>query len=1085
MPCRFDAFNHQPLTGFDPTKRPWMGPNPPTPGGIVFWRGTIRGILESRWFRVDRASLAGRPVLSFERVIGRRPGTSGLRPHLLSQAGRGGTVDERRTRIHDDLRGILGGELLFEPIERAPYAHDASLYEIDPLGVVVPRTGEDVVALARYASEHQIPLHPRGAGTGLAGETLGPGLVIDFSRHFRRIIEVGADHVVVQPGVVLGVLNAQLAPIGRRVGPDPSHSESRTIGGMVGLDAAGIRSLRHGTTADHVRGLSVVFANGEAADLGFEPWSLPDAEPEGFKDLVVRKLGTIYRRHVDLLARLRPRASRNRAGYALGDAASPIGIDLARLMVGSEGTLALVTEITLRTVPLPPAQAVVVLPFGRIADAAGAVVDCLKFGPSACELFDWRSLSLARDVVPAMRPWIAESAESALIVEFDGDDPTEILGRLRGLVRQIDRRGTLVADPVEALRRADCDFLLGLRKAITPSLMRMKGPRRPVPFMEDIAVPPEALAEYLHRLQDILKQFEVSWTVYAHAGDGQLHIRPFLDLGDPLDVARLEPMATAVLEAALDLGGSISGEHGCGLARTQFLRRQAGDLFHAFREVKDAFDPYNLLNPGKVVGDDPHLMTRHLKPVARPESLPEGPAPQGESEPVEAVPVAVIVPALRHLDLSILEQASACNGCGACRSQEPSLRMCPTFRALRSEAASPRNQANLLRQIATGAVDPRLWGSEEMKANADLCIHCTSCRQECPAGVDISSLMVEAKAAYVENHGLAPTDWFFSRVDLWSKLASWTPITWNAITGNGFARWLIERTFGLARQRSLPRAHRTPFLRRAERLGLTRARPQEPGPRVAYFVDVFANHFDQELAESVVGVLRQAGVNVHVPRRQRGSGMPALVTGDLDHARELALANLRVLGDVVRDGYTVVCSEPTAALMLRREYLKLTDDLDAELVAENTMDVGQYLAGLAARGQLPEPKHPLRARVGYHQPCHLRSLEIGTPGLDLIRTIPELDVEFIDRGCSGMAGTFGLARKNFRTSLRAGRGLLNRLQDDDIEIGSSECGACRMQMEQGTTKRTLHPIKLLGLSYGLNPSLLRHFRDPKPRREVS
>jgi FAD/FMN-containing dehydrogenase/Fe-S oxidoreductase len=998
------------------------------------------------------------------------------------------TVDEIRARIYDDLRGILGGELLFEPIERAPYAHDASLYEIDPLGVVVPRTREDVANLVRYASENAIPLHARGAGTGLAGETLGSGLVVDFSRHFRRIVAIESDRVVVQPGVVLDVLNARLAPLGRKVGPDPSHSESRTIGGMVGLDAAGIRSLRYGTTADHVKRLSVIFANGEMDDVGFEPWPSPDDEPASFKDLIVRKLGTIYRRHVDLLSRRKPKARRNRAGYALGNAASPVGIDLARLLVGSEGTLAFVTEIELMTVPIPLAQAVVVLPFGRISDAASVVGECLKQHPSACELFDWRSLSLARDVIPAMRPWIAEEAESALVVEFDGDDPEEVIDRLRQLSRKLERSGLLVADPVEAIRRVDCEFLLGLRRLITPSLMRMKGPRRPVPFMEDIAVPTEVLGEYLRRLQDILKSFEVSWTLYAHAGDGQLHIRPFLDMGCLEDVAKLEPMASAVLDAALDLGGSISGEHGCGLARTQFLRRQSGDLFHAFREVKDALDPYNLFNPGKVVGDDPHLMTRHLKLVVRqePQPSPKLPEPLTHLEPpIEPEPtVDLIVPALRWRDLTIIEQASACNGCGACRTQEPSLRICPTFRALKNEAASPRNQANLLRQLATGAVDPRLWGSEEMKANADLCIHCDSCRLECPAGVDVSSLMIEAKAAYVEIHGLAPTDWFLSRVDLWSKLASWTPISWNAITRNRFARWLIERSFGLSKHRSLPRAHRTPFLWRAERLGLTKARPQAPGPRVAYFVDVFANHFDQELAESVVGVLRQAGVNVYVPRRQRGSGMAALVVGDLDHARELALANLRVLGNVVRDGYTVVCSEPTAALMLRREYLKLTDDLDASLVAANTMDVGQYLAGLAARGQLPDPKHPLRAKVGYHQPCHLRALEVGTPGLDLIRSIPELEVDFIDRGCSGMAGTYGLASKNFRTSLRAGRGLLNRLQDDDIEIGSTECGACRMQMEQGITKRTLHPIKLLSLSYGLNPSLLRHFRDAKPRRVV-
>jgi len=998
-------------------------------------------------------------------------------------------VDESRARIHDDLRGIISGELLFDPIGRAAYAHDASLYEIDPLGVVVPRTLDDVVALVRYAAENAIPIHPRGAGTGLAGETLGPGLVVDFSRHFRRVIEVGPDYVVVQPGVVLDSLNARLAAMGRRIGPDPSHSEARTVGGMVGLNAAGMRSIRYGTTSDHVLKLSVVFANGEDDELGFEPWQSPDVdEPSCYKDHIIRKLGTLYRRQVDSLIRHKPRSPRNRAGYALGEAASPVGVDLARLLVGSEGTLALVTEITLRTVPIPASQFVVALPFGRIVEAANAVVECLKWRPSACELFDWRSLRLARDVLPAIRPWIAEAAESALILEFDGEDPDEILGRLRGMVRKLDRIGHLVAEPVEATRRVDCDFLLGLRRALAPSLMRMKGPTRPVPFMEDVAVPPEALGELIRRVQGILKGFEVNWTVYAHAGDGQLHIRPFLDMNDPSDVAKLEPMASDVLDAALELGGSISGEHGCGLARTQFLRRQSGELYPVFREVKDTFDPYNIFNPGKVVGDDPHLMIRHLKTSvprrlpALPEETGAGPLDPGILD-AEPSPIT-ITPALQYRDLAIIDQASACNGCGACRSLDPSLRMCPTFRALRTEAASPRNQANLLRQVASGAVDPRLWGSEELKANADLCIHCAACRTECPAGIDISSMMIEAKAAYVEEHGLAPTDWFLSRVDLWSKLASRFPILWNALLKGRPIRWLVERSFGLSRHRSLPRAHRTPFLRRAERLGLTKARPQAPGPRVAYFVDVFANHFDQELAEAVVGVLRQAGVNVHVPKKQRGSGMAALVAGDLDHARDLAQTNLRSLGDAVRDGYTVVCSEPTAALMLRHEYLKLTDDLDAMLVAENTMDVGQYLAGLSARGQLPAPKHPLSVRVGYHQPCHLRALEVGTPGLDLIRTIPELDVEFIDRGCSGMAGTFGMSAANFRTSLRAGRGLLKRLKDDEIELGSTECGTCRMQMEQGVSKRTLHPVKLLSLSYGLNPSLLRHFRDPKPRREV-
>ncbi|MBV8317601.1 MAG: FAD-binding protein [Planctomycetaceae bacterium] len=980
-------------------------------------------------------------------------------------------MDERRGRIYDDLRGIVEGELLFAPVERAPYAHDASLYEIDPLGVVAPRTEADVVAVVRYAAENEIAIHARGAGTGLAGESLGPGLVIDFSRHLRKIIDLGSESVIVQPGVVLDVVNARLAPLGRRLAADAGGSEVCTIGGMIGLDASGMRSLRRGTTGDHVERLRVVFANGEGAELGCEPWPTYDDEPVDFKGVVVRKLGALVRRSGEALARKASGTPKNRAGYALNRATVPGGIHLARLIAGSEGTLVLVTEATLRTVALPPAQAVVVLPFARIGDAASAVPRCLGASPSVCDLYDWRSLRLARDAVPAFRDWIDEAAEAALIVEFEGADPDKVAGQARALADAMIRRRLLVAHPVEVSRRGDCERLLGLRRTVAPQLMRMKGPARPVPLIEDVAVLPEALPEYLQRLQNILKQHDVSWTLDAHAGQGVVHAHPFLDMADSRDVAKLEPLATQVFEAAWDLGGTISGEHGCGLARTQFLRRQYGELVQVFREIKDAFDPLNVLNPGKVIGDDPHQMTRDLRRLS-----PPSPGPSAEP---------TLLPVLRWTDRGPTEVAATCNGCGACRTLQPTLRMCPIFRALRTEEATPRAKANLVRQLATGAIDPRLWGSEDFKRSADLCIHCNLCPKECSSGIDISSLMLEAKAAYVENHGLPPRDWMFSRVELWSRLASRLPLMWNTLMSNQAVRWSVERLFGLSRLRQLPRAHRTPFVRRAARCGLNRPRPQAPGPRVLYFVDIFANYFDQALAEAVVAVLHQAEVNVYVPMAQRGSGMPALIVGDVEYARDLALANLRILGDAVRDGYTVVCSEPTAALMIRQEYLKLTDDLDAALVAANTRDLGDYLAGLRARGQLPSPRHPLRARVGYHQPCHLRALDVGTPGLDLIRGIPELDVEFIDRGCSGMAGMFGLTRDHFRTSLRAGRGLLSRLRDGDLEIGATECSACRMQMEQGLAKRTLHPIKLLALGYGLNPSLLRHFKEPKSRRGLA
>jgi FAD/FMN-containing dehydrogenase/Fe-S oxidoreductase len=990
-------------------------------------------------------------------------------------------VDERRARIHDDLRGGFEGELLFEPVERACYSHDASLYEIDPLGVVVPRTRDDVVTVVKYAGENRLPLHARGAGTGTAGGSVGPGLVIDFSKYFRRIVEVQADRVIVQPGVVLDALNAELAPLGRKLGPDPSGSEARTLGGMVGIDAAGPCSLRYGTTGDHVERLDVVFAGGETASVGHEPWPAFDDEPTDFKGVVVRKLGALVRRNIDLLVRRTPRSPRNRAGYALAKSASGVGLNLARLIVGSEGTLALVTEITLRTVPLPASQAAVLLPFSRIADAADAAAGCLDTSPAACDLYDWRTIHLVREVNPLLREWIADSAESVLVLLFEADHVDEAIGRARQLADRVARRGHLAADPVVTSKRSDCERMIGLRKSVEPLLMRISGRARPVAFLDDVAVPPENLAEMVRRFQAVMTAHDVSWTLVANAGQGQLQARPFLDLADPCHRAKLEPLATEVTEAAIDLGGTVSGANGCGLARTQFLRRQFGDLFSVFREVKDAFDPMNLLNPGKVIGDDPHLLTRNLR-AARPEADSEQPA---DSELIPTPIDPIILPVLRWGEKGPLETAAACNGCGLCRSNEATLRMCPTFRATCSERATPRAKANLLLQVASGRIDPKLWGAEELKENADLCVHCHLCEKECPSGVDVSSLMLEAKAAYVENHGLSPGDWLLSRIESWSRIASRAPILTNALLASRPARWLLERLVGLSRLRRLPRVHRTPFTRRAARLGLTKARPHEPGPRVVYFVDVFANYFDQELAESVVAVLRQAGVNVFIPPGQRGSGMPALVVGDVDHARDLALANLRVLGNAVRDGYTVVCSEPTAALMLTKEYLKLTDDLDAALVAANTREVCQYLSGLDARGQLPAPHLPLRARVGYHQPCHLRALDLGTPGLDLIRRIPELDAEFIDRGCSGMAGTFGLRRANFRTSLRAGRGLLGRLRDKDIELGATECSACRVQMEQGSPKRTYHPMKLLSSSYGLSPKLRLGLRDPKARHEVS
>jgi FAD/FMN-containing dehydrogenase/Fe-S oxidoreductase len=1027
-------------------------------------------------------------------------------------------VDERRARIYDDLRGSIEGELYFEPLDRAPYAHDASLYEIDPLGVVVPAHEDDVVAAVRYAAEHQIKVHPRGAGTDSGGGCLGSGLVIDLSRHLRKVVAIGENHVVVEPGVVLDTLNAQLASIGRRVEPVPDDSDVSTVGGMVAVDAAGGRSRRHGSTGAQVERLRVVFARGELGELGFEPWPDFETETTGLVEVIVRKLHVLYKRSVDRLQRCAAELAGSRAGYALLRAADHSGVHLGRLVAGSEGTLAVVVQAVLRTVPVPGARGVTLLPFASLMDAAAFAGDlgASDLSPSSCSLFDRRSLSLARDADSAVRAWVGEAAEALLTVEFEEDETRFVDAKARLLRERAVRTGGLTLEPFFTQERALCATILGLRRLVEPHLMRYRGKARPASIFDDIAVPVNQLVAVLQRLQHLLQQENLTWALDAYADQGRLRVRPFVDLSDPAERDRLEELACRVYDVVLNVGGTISSGQGCGLARTQFLRRQYGELVQVFREIKDAFDPMDQLNPGKVIGSDPHLLAHNLRAqlppaaLSRPDASDRTPqvtsngngavaaeppsqmaktAPHGEPGPLDSLAVAQaapgVQPALRWSDLSVIETASACHGCGMCRTLDSSLRMCPSFRATRREAASPRSQANLIRQLASGLIDPRLWGSDELKAHADLCMHCKLCQAECPSAVDVSSLMIEAKAAHVERHGLSPSDWVFSRIEFWARLTSRLPTFSNFLLARRRARWILERLLGVSRHRVLPRVRSGPFTHRAARLGLSRPRPHEPGPRVVYFLDIYANYYDHEVADAAVAVLRQAGVNVYVPSRQNSSGMAALIVGDIDYARDCALANLRVLANAVRDGYTVVCTEPSAALMLRQEYVKLTEDLDAALVAAHTMDIGQYLLGLQERGQLPAPRESLPANVGYHQPCHLRALNVGKPGFELLRKVPGLNVEFIDRGCSGMGGTYGLARDRFWTSLRAGRGLHRRLRESDIEIGATECGACRVQMEQGVAKRTLHPIKLLALSYGLSPALRAHFKDPKPRHVMA
>lgn len=979
-------------------------------------------------------------------------------------------LDQNRELIQDDLRGLVTGEVRCNDVHLQLYASDASVYEIRPVAVVRPRSTADVVAVVQYASEKGIPVHARGAGSGVAGESIGPGIVLDFSRFLRRVLRFEGETVRVQPGIVLERLNAQLRVRGQVFGPDPSNALTTTLGSVLSVDAAGSRWLKYGSARTHVRSLQIVLAGGKVMEVGREPLALLDdpAAPEDKRELMLRVV-KLLGDHAQVIRANHPQTPVSRCGYNLADVLSTEHIDLARLLVGSEGTLALITEASVATQPLCRHRGVVLLLFESLEKASRAALEIVRQGVSACDLIDRRHVSLARELEPRYESLIPPETEALLLVELEGDEAVEVRERLRLVVEDVVRQRRLAFAARHAFDQEDADFFWRIVDRFQPALNRVRGAARPVPVVEDIVVPPAVLPEFLVRTQNALKRQQVTASVFCHAGQGQLHLQPFLDLGDPSDLERMQRLAEELYQEVFDVGGTIGGEHACGLSRTPFVRRQAGPLYDVFRELKAIFDPLGILNPGKIVGDGAESLTRDLRPPLVPraaEPLAQPPAAKEGSRRLRNL----VELQLNWDPMRVLDATAACNRCGDCRTQAPDTRMCPMFRCSPSEEASPRAKANLLRGVLTGRIDLGRLASDDLKRVADLCVHCHQCRIECPARVDIPRIMRETKAAYVQVNGLAGHDWVATHLDLLGSLGTRVSSVANWALSHRWTRWLMEKSLGIAQGRKLPRVASQSFLRRAARRRLTRT-IRRGGRKVAYFVDAYANYFDAGLGEALVAVLKRNGISVHVPQDQVQAGMPAIACGSLDHARRLARQNIAVLSEAVRQGYDIVATEPAAVLCLTHEYPQLIDDDDTRLVAAHASEACTYLWNLHTKGGLQLDFRPINATVGYHLPCHLKALEVGSPGENLLRLIPGLSVVRLEEGCSGMAGTFGLLHRNYRASLRAGWGLISRLRDSRLQFGATECSACKLQMEQGTTKPTIHPIRLLALAYGLTPDL--------------
>ncbi len=1008
-------------------------------------------------------------------------------------------MDPDRSRIQADLSGVLDGDIRCDDNFLQLYSSDASIYEIKPLGVVRPTGVQDVVACVNYARENDLSVIPRGAGSSVTGGAIGNGIVLDFSYAMRSVRSLGRDEVTVEPGLVLRRLNQQLTPHRQHFGPDPATRAVTTMGGVLSNNSTGSRWNRYGSPRDRVSRLQVVLASGDVVELksaSYRSNTEPDRSSSGsITDLgagLGHRLQQIVTQNADLISRNRPQTRINQAGYNVFDLQSGIGgqaIDLTRLLVGSEGTLGIITEATLRTDALPTHRGVALLFFERIADAAEAALEIDAMRPAACDMVDRRLLSIARQKDVRYQKILPIEAESMLLVEFQTADEKTLRDKLQTLVSEIQRRKNLAFDARTTCQPAERDFFWHLVRRIVPIQYRLGGQRRAIPFVEDIAIAPALLPDFLTDLYGILNRHEVTASVFAHMPQGHLHIRPLINMADPREMPRLQRLATELFDKVVQLKGTISGGQGDGLSRTWYLRRQYGRLYNVFAEVKNVFDPQNILNPGKVIDHPSHGLTDNIRevnvattlfrnvaktdssvsdfsPDAKPEPLPS----EDRNEKQKPTALPVLEPQLAwNLD-EIATAAQACNGCARCRTRSPRERMCPMFRSVPKEESSPRAKANLIRGVLTGQLDPRSISSEAFRGIADLCINCHQCRLDCPASVDVPKLMVEAKAQHFAVNGLRLSDWCLTRLDWLYGVAGRMPRISNRLLRNRVARWLLDRLLGIAEGRKLPPFSTSTFSRWAHRKKLDR--PGDAGAdKVVYFLDAYANWNDVELARAFVAVLHHNGVEVVVPPNQLVSGMSLISDGAIRRAKRIAQKNVESLAEWIRQGYRVVTTEPSAALALSHEYLNLLDDEDARLVASKTTDATNYLLELHKAGRLSKEFSNIEATIGYHLPCHQRALGPEVPAMQLLNLIPGLKVKLIDKGCSGMAGTYGLKRKNYVTSLRMGFSLIDAMRQPELMAGATECSTCKIQMEQGTKTPTIHPIKLLALAYGLMPEL--------------
>ncbi|MFB6126959.1 MAG: FAD-binding and (Fe-S)-binding domain-containing protein [Halolamina sp.] len=1006
--------------------------------------------------------------------------------------------DVARPGVVADLESLVEGDVRFDSYSRQLYATDASAYEVTPVGVVLPESTADVSAVVSYCADRGIPVLPRGGGTSLAGQTVNEAVVLDFTRYMDSVVDVDPENrrATAEAGAILAELNRALAPHDLKFAPDPAWRDKSAVGGAIGNNSTGAHSLKYGKTDHYVESCEAVLADGTVHRFG--EVAVDDlrasADPDG--DLVARihaAVADLLADHGDEIRDRYPELKRNVSGYNLdrlvaeadGEFGEAGTVNLARLLAGSEGTLAVITEATVSLEPVPATEAVALLTYDSLTEAMADVSPILEHDPAAVEVMDDTLLDLARDTqefgdVVGMLP---EGTDSVLLVEFYAEDDDAGKQRVANLIAdRLPGEANTEAAPdgsaeattardhratraMEAHDEATRDRFWKMRKAGLPILLGRTSDAKHISFIEDCAVPPEHLPEYVEGFQEVLAEHDTFASFYAHAGPGVLHVRPLIDTKDLEDVAAMADIADAVTDLVVEYGGSVSGEHGDGRARTQWNRKLYGDeLWKAFRDLKAAFDPDWLLNPGQVCG------------YADDESRPaETPTRAEVPEPTENLRFGPDYEFDAGFDARLNWEtengfqgmAELCHGCGGCRGEQSTTGgvMCPTYRAAGEEIQSTRGRANLLRRAMSGDLpEGEQFTDEFVEEVLDLCIGCKGCAHDCPSEVDMAKLKAEVTAEYHDRNGVSLRERLFGAFDDLAAVGSATAPLSNLLPKLPGARALLERTLGIASERSLPTFSRETF---AEWL-----RDREPAVAAAeadrkalVLPDSHTNYVAPEQGKAAVRVLEAAGVHVALAEGAGGSGRPPHSKGLLDRARAVAAGNVAALAPAVADGWDVVVAEPSDAVMLQSEYRDLllgeasdvADDA-VEGVAANTYGVLEYVDAFRLDDDLAFD--PADEHLAYHGHCHQKATKKDHHAVGVLRRAG-YDVDPLDSTCCGMAGSFGYEVEHYGMSMAIGDQLFDRVADSPGDAVVAPGASCRTQLSDrpGGDEEPPHPIR--------------------------